>query len=116
MHDYMKAMKQQFCQEAGGRHRHEVERLHRQLSQRLDRKNRRLLLHLMDEQEMRLEESSLAAFTSGFRSAVGLARELSQEKPYSFDKAGQRINPTCAASKIAPHKQRKDSERRSERR
>ena len=63
---------------------------------------RRLLLHLMDEQELLLEESSLAAFTAGFQSAVGLAKELSQLTPYSFDKKERR-----AVSKIAPHKQRK---------
>ena len=102
MHDYMKAMKELFCKEAESHHRREVNRLHSQLSQRLDRKNRRLLLHLMDEQELLLEETSLSAFTAGFRSAIGLAKELSQEKPYSFEKKNQR-----AASKIAPHKQRK---------
>lgn len=102
MHDYMRAMKEQFCTEIDSHHRCEVERIHSQLSQRLNRKNRRLLLHLMDEQKLLLEESSLAAFTAGFRSAIGLAKELSQEKPYFFDKTGQ-----LAASKIAPHKQRK---------
>ena len=102
MHDYMRAMKDQFYKGTESHHRHEVNRLHSQLTQRLDRKNRRLLLHLMNEQELLLEESSLTAFTAGFRSAVGLARELSQEKPYSFEKKNQR-----AASKIAPHKQRK---------
>ena len=102
MHDYMRAMKEQFCTETESHHRREMERLHSRLSRRLNRRNRRLLLHLMDEQELLLEESSLTAFTAGFRSAVGLARELSQEKPYSFEKKNQR-----AASKIAPHKQRK---------
>ncbi len=107
MHDYMRAMKEQFCTEIDSHHRCEVERIHSQLSQRLNRKNRRLLLHLMDEQKLLLEESSLAAFTAGFRSAIGLAKELSQEKPYFFDKTDCCIHPTCAASKIAPHKQRK---------
>ena len=102
MHDYMKAMKAQFYKGTESHHKHEVERLHSQLSQRLDRKNRRLLLHLMDEQELLLEESPLAAFTAGFRSAIGLARELSQEKPYFFEKKERRT-----VSKIAPHKQRK---------
>ena len=102
MHDYMRAMKDQFCPDTESHHRHEVERLHHQLNQRLNRKNCRLLLHLMDEQELLLEESSLAAFTAGFQSAVGLAKELSHLTPYSFDKEERR-----AVSKNAPHKQRK---------
>ena len=107
MHDYMRAMKERFCKGTESPHKHEIERLHIQLSERLSRRNRRLLLHLMDEQELLLEESSLTAFTAGFRSAIGLAKELRQEKPYSFEEKKQRPITTCVASKNAPHKQRK---------
>ena len=105
MHDYMKAMKRQFCPETESRHRSEAERLHHLLSQRLSRPNRRLLLHLVDEQGMLLEVETLTAFTAGFKLAVGLAKELSLEELYSFDQdEEQHAVAACAASKTAPHK------------
>ncbi len=106
MYDYMKAMKRQFCPDTKDRHRSEAERIHHLLSQRLSRPNRRLLLHLVDEQGMLLEEETLAAFTAGFKLAVGLAKELSLEGPYSFDSEEEhRAVAACTTSKIAPHKQ-----------
>ncbi len=105
MHDYMKAMKRQFCPETESRHRSEAERLHHLLSQRLIMRDRRLLLHLVDEHGMLLEEEALAAFTAGFKLAVGLAKELSLEESYSFDSEEEhRAVAACAASKTAPHK------------
>ena len=92
MYDYMKTMKRQFCPDL--------------LSQRLNRPNRRLLLHLVDEQGMLLEEETLTAFIAGFKLAVGLAKELSLEGLYSFDQdEEQRAVAACTTSKFAPHKQ-----------
>ncbi len=106
MYDYMKALKRQFCPKAESKHRSETERLHHLLSQRLSRQNRRLLLHLVDEQGMLLEEKTLAAFITGFKLAVGLAKELSLEEPYSFDQdEDQHAVAACTTSKIASHKQ-----------
>ncbi len=105
MYDYMKAMKRQFCPDTKSQYRTETERLHHLLSQRLNRPNRRLLLHLVDEQGMLLEAETLTAFTSGFKLAVGLAKELSLEGLYSFDQDEERRTAAaCAASKIALHK------------
>ncbi len=105
MNDYMKALKRQFCPEEESRHKSETERLHYLLSQRLSRRNRRLLLHLVDEQGMLLEEETLAAFAAGFKLAVGLAKELSLEGLYSFDSEEERwAAAACAAPKTAPHK------------
>ena len=97
MYDYMKTMKRQFCPDTKGRHRSETERLHHLLSQRLNRPNRRLLLHLVDEQGMLLEEETLTAFIAGFKLAVGLAKELSLEEPYSFDRDEECRIKNCTA-------------------
>ena len=90
MHDYMRALQRQFCAEPESEYKITVESLHRKLSHRLNRKDRKLLLRLVDAQEMLAGEISLASFTAGFQLAVGLARELSLEEPYSFNKEEER--------------------------
>lgn len=90
MYDYMKSLQRQFCAEPKSEHKAEAEKLRRELSKRLDRKDRKLVLRLVDAHTMLEEEISLASFIAGFRLAVGLARELSLEEPYSFDREEER--------------------------
>ena len=90
MHDYMRALQRQFCAEPKSEYKITAESLHRELSRRLNRKDRKLLLRLVDAHETLAGEISLASFTAGFQLAVGLARELSLEEPYSFNKEEER--------------------------
>ena len=90
MHDYMRALQRQFCAEPESKYKITAERLHRELGHRLNRKDRKLLLRLVDAHEMLAGEISLASFTAGFQLAVGLARELSLEEFYSFNKDEER--------------------------
>ena len=80
MNDYMKALHQRFFREPACTDvRDEIERLRRELREQMDRQDREKLLKLGIELR---EESSLAAFTAGFRLALGIAEEL---EPYSFE-------------------------------
>ena len=90
MHDYMRALQRQFCAEPKNEYKITAESLHRELSRHLNRKDRKLLLRLVDAHEMLTGEISLASFTAGFQLAVGLARELSLEEAYSFTKEEER--------------------------
>ena len=83
MNDYMRALHQRFfrepeCADA----REEIEDLRQELRAQLDRQDREKLLKLADLGIELREETSLAAFTAGFRLALGIAGEL---EPYSFD-------------------------------
>ena len=83
MNDYMRALHQRFfrepeCTDVRG----EIENLRQELRAQLDRQDREKLLKLADLGIELREETSLAAFTAGFRLALGIAREL---EPYSFD-------------------------------
>lgn len=63
----------------------ELNRLHRELSAQMDKDTRRKLLQLVDLSDTLQNKVSFAAFVSGFRLADGIAKELGQEKAYSFD-------------------------------
>ena len=52
--------------------------------QRLNRPDRRKLLMLIDLEEAERDDVALANFMAGFRLALGIVRELSEEAPYSF--------------------------------
>lgn len=83
MNDYMRALHQRFFREpAYPDVREEIEALRRELRAQLDRQDQEKLLKLVDLGIELREETSLAAFTAGFRLALGIAGEL---KPYSFD-------------------------------
>ena len=83
MNDYMRALHQRFFREpAYPDVREEIEALRRELRAQLDRQNQEKLLKLVDLGIELREETSLAAFTAGFRLALGIAGEL---EPYSFD-------------------------------
>lgn len=83
MNDYMRALHQRFFRESAYTDvREEIERLRRELRAQMDRQDREKLLKLADLAIELREETSLAAFTAGFRLALGIAGEL---EPYSFD-------------------------------
>lgn len=83
MNGYMRALHQRFFQEPEcADMRREIERLRRELREQMDRQDREKLLKLVDLGIELREEASLAAFTAGFRLALGIAGEL---EPYSFE-------------------------------
>lgn len=55
----------------------EVETCHRQLIERLDKPERKLVLRIIDAQNLMIEERSLDSFLCGFRLALEMASELS---------------------------------------
>ena len=86
MNDYMRALHRIFfCEKEHTDLHSEIEMLHTQLSQRLDKADRKLLLRLLDAQYILREEISLESFTAGFKLAGGIAMELTEEGCYSFD-------------------------------
>ena len=86
MYDYMKALQRQFettprsIQELAD----EVDRTHRELSSRLAKEDRKLLLRLVDLEDNLHGVATLHSFTCGYRLACGIHRELSEEPAYSF--------------------------------
>ena len=87
MYDYMQALQDKFFQEPEFPElEQQMDQIHRELSQQLDKENRKKLLFLLDSADELQGRISLASFVTGFRLAVGLARELSFEEPYSFAK------------------------------
>ena len=72
MNDYMRALYQRFFREPD-------------VSELVDKMQRRRLMHLVDSQNLLKEEISLASFTAGFKLAWGLSKELEADGLYSFD-------------------------------
>ncbi len=58
----------------------EVETCHRQLIERLDKPERRLILWIIDAQNLMIEERSIDSFVCGFRLAWEMANELNHDK------------------------------------
>ena len=85
MRDYMMALHQRFCKEAGCREVREqiMEAVEHDLRQALDRRGQEQLLKLADLENELLDETSLESFLSGFKLALGIAAELAPS--YSFD-------------------------------
>ena len=86
MYDYMKAPQRQFetdCQSIRDLS-DEVNRTHRELSSRLAKENRKLLLRLVDLEDNLHEVATLHSFTCGYRLACGIHRELTEEPMHSF--------------------------------
>ena len=87
MYDYMQALQDKFFQEpAFPELEQQMDQIHQELSQQLDRESRKKLLFLLDSADELQGRISLASFVAGFRLAAGLARELSLEEAYSFAK------------------------------
>ena len=88
MYDYMKALQRQFettprsIQELAD----EVDRTHRELSSRLAKDDRKLLLRLVDMEDHLRGHATLHSFTCGYRLACGIHKELAEEPMYSFAK------------------------------
>ena len=88
MYDYMKALQRQFetnprsIQELAD----EVDRTHKELSSRLAKEDRKLLLRLVDLEDNLQSATTLHSFTCGYRLACGIHRELAEEPMYSFAK------------------------------
>ncbi len=101
MRDYMKALYLRFESPPEKRKMLEqnADRLHKQLSSRLAKPERKLLLQLVDlEGELRFH-GSLDSFMSGFRLASGIYRELAEQPPYSFnDEEEQRVGKVSIPS------------------
>ena len=88
MYDYMKALQRQF--ETDSRLiqdlNDEVDRTHKELSSRLSKDDRKLLLRLVDLEDNLQSVATLHSFTCGYRLACGIHRELAEEPMYSFAK------------------------------
>ena len=88
MYDYMKSLQQQF--ESKPEYiqdlKTEVNQTHKELSARLEKEDRRLLLKLVDLEDALRCEATLHSFVSGYRLACGIHYELSTEPMYSFDR------------------------------
>ena len=88
MYDYMKALQRQFetdCQLIQNLN-DEVNRTHKELSSRLAKEDRKLLLRLVDMEDHLRGHATLHSFTCGYRLACGIHRELAEEPMYSFAK------------------------------
>ena len=88
MYDYMKALQRQFetdCQLSRNLN-DAVNRTHRELSSRLAKEDRKLLLRLVDMEDHLRGHATLHSFTCGYRLACGIHRELAEEPMYSFAK------------------------------
>ena len=84
MKDYMMALHQRFCKEPDCREvRKELEAVHQDLYQVLDRQGQEQLLKLADLENELHDQISLESFLSGFKLALGIAAELAPS--YSFD-------------------------------
>ena len=88
MYDYMKALQRQFetdCQSIRNLN-DEVNRTHKELSSRLAKEERKLLLKLVDMEDDLRGVATLHSFTYGYRLACGIHKELAEEPNYSFSK------------------------------
>ena len=88
MYDYMKALQRQF--ETDSRLiqnlNDEVNRTHSELSSRLAKEDRKLLLRLVDMEDHLRGHATLHSFTCGYRLACGIHSEIAAEPMYSFAK------------------------------
>ena len=69
----------------------EVETCHRQLIERLDKPERKLVLRIIDAQNLMIEQHSVDSFICGFRLAWEMANELKrylEERPEPEDDIG----------------------------
>ena len=88
MYDYMKALQRQFetkprsIQELAD----EISQAHKELSSRLTKEERRLLLRLVDMEDNMRGVATLHSFVCGYRLACGIHKELTKEPTYSFAK------------------------------
>ena len=86
MYDYMKALQRQFETKPRSIQNlsDEVDRTHKELSSRLVKGDRKLLLRLVDMEDSLRGLATLHSFICGYRLACGIHRELAEEPVYSF--------------------------------
>ena len=110
MYDYMKARQRQFetkprsIQELSA----EVDRTHKELSSRLAKEDRKLLLRLVDMEDHLRGHATLHSFTCGYRLACGIHRELAEEPMYSFTKEEE--ERACRKSQVQDESNTLDQE------
>ena len=86
MNDYLRALHQRFYRQPDLREMEDdIETTRQEVRDRLDKQQRRRLMHLVDTQNLLREEISLASFIAGFKLAWGLSKELEADGLYSFD-------------------------------
>lgn len=86
MNDYMKALHQRFFRKPNVTElEHEIETARQEVRDCLDKVQRRRLMDLVDGQALLREEISLASFTTGFKLAWGIAKELEMDGRYPFE-------------------------------
>ena len=84
MYDYMKSLQRHFETEPEYIQalKAEVNQRHKDLSARLSKEDRRLLLELVDLEDALRGEATLHSFVSGYRLACGIHRELLEVQYY----------------------------------
>ena len=84
MNDYMKALHQRFFRKPNLTElEHEIETARQDVRDCLDKVQRRRLMDLVDGQALLREAISQASFTTGFKLAWGIAKELEADDLYS---------------------------------
>ena len=86
MYDYMKALQKRFDRQEHSKTVTEVEYAQAELRRDMDTAGRRKLLRLLDAQNTLLAESTLMSFTTGFKLAWGMTKELEAGGLYSFER------------------------------
>ena len=87
MYEYMSGLQAKFFKEPEfAEQEKEISRLYEELKQNMDKENRGKLLQLIDLTGNLHCQITEAGFIAGFRLAAGIAKELSLEEPYSFDR------------------------------
>ena len=89
MYDYMRALYYRFSQPmiSSVRMERQINILHKQLSNQLEKPQRKLLLQLLDLQDTLREQVCVHSFADGVRVAAGISRELiSARPPYNFER------------------------------
>lgn len=78
MYDYMKALCYRFHKttEKIARMEQKANGMQRELSARLNKAEKKLLLRLIDQEDLLREEACLSSFLSGYRVADGIHQEL----------------------------------------
>ena len=84
MYEYMRALHDRFFEESQEKLDRQISELHQVLIQRLEKPERKTLMHLLEAQDSLKNEVSLSSFIAGFCLASGIASELAG-KQYSFD-------------------------------
>ena len=93
MRDYMKALHYRF--ETPSKQATKLEwatkKAYRKLAEKLEKPDRKMLLHLVDMEAALRDEACLDSFMSGYRLAHGIHQELlADQPPYNFEDEDER--------------------------